>query len=427
LSLRNIARRRKRPRAAPPRVGLFGLLGSGNLGNDASLEVVMTYLRTQHPEAVIDAMCMGPERLRTTYGIEAIPMLWYRRFDEKTSGMSAMALKSLGKGLDALRTASWVRRHDVVIVPGMGVLEATLPLRASGVPYAMFLLCASGRLFATKVALVSVGANTMNQRLTRWLFTGAARLAYYRSYRDSPSREAMRRQGVDTTHDRVCPDLVFGLPTPPDDPGEVRSVGVGVMAYYGANDDRPHADEVFDAYIEPMKRFIRWLVDTDHRVRLFWGDDVDGIAVQEIMADLRAHRPDLDPGTVVAEAFSSLSELMGEMALVGAFAGTRYHNVLCALKLSKPTLSIGYSAKHDALMADMGLSDFCQSARSIDVDRLIGQLTELENRSAELRRSLRERNDAMARGVDDQFAVLSSVLFPAGDLAPALSGARAGT
>jgi polysaccharide pyruvyl transferase WcaK-like protein len=176
-----------------------------------------------------------------------------------------------------------------------------------------------------------------------------------------------------------------------------------------------------------MKRFIRWLVDTDHRVRLFWGDDVDGIAVQEIMADLRAHRPDLDPGTVVAEAFSSLSELMGEMALVGAFAGTRYHNVLCALKLSKPTLSIGYSAKHDALMADMGLSDFCQSARSIDVDRLIGQLTELENRSAELRRSLRERNDAMARGVDDQFAVLSSVLFPAGDLAPALSGARAGT
>ena len=69
-----------------------------------------------------------------------------------------------------MRTASWVRRHDVVIVPGAGVLEASLPLWPWGMPYAMFLLSASGRLFGTKVALVSVGAGIINQRATRWLF-----------------------------------------------------------------------------------------------------------------------------------------------------------------------------------------------------------------------------------------------------------------
>ena len=33
-----------------PRVGLFGILGAGNSGNDASLETVLAYLREAHPE-----------------------------------------------------------------------------------------------------------------------------------------------------------------------------------------------------------------------------------------------------------------------------------------------------------------------------------------------------------------------------------------
>ena len=89
----------------------------------------------------------------------------------------------------------------------MGVLESSLPLRAWGVPYAMFLLCAGGRLTGTKVALVSVGANTIKQRPTRFFFDTAARLACYRSYRDAQSREAMAEAG----HERVGRP---GLPGP---------------------------------------------------------------------------------------------------------------------------------------------------------------------------------------------------------------------
>jgi len=40
---------------------LLGLLGSGNLGNDISMESVLRYLRTDHPEAIVDVMCWGPE------------------------------------------------------------------------------------------------------------------------------------------------------------------------------------------------------------------------------------------------------------------------------------------------------------------------------------------------------------------------------
>ena len=82
---------------------------------------------------------------------------------------------------------------------------------------------------------------------------------------------------------------------------------------------------------------------------------------------------------------------MHEIARVGTVVATRYHNVLCALKLSKPTVSLGYSAKHRALMADMGLPEFCQSANSFDVNLLIKQFTELESHhpnSAKLWRSV---------------------------------------
>ncbi len=134
------------------RVGLFGLLGSGNLGNDGSLEAVLGYLRAAHPEAAVDALCGGPETVTARYAIPATRLHWYRGEYRTASRAGAIAGKGLGKVVDAFRTAAWVRRHDVVIVPGMGVLEATLPLRPWGFPYALFLLCASGRLLGTRVA-----------------------------------------------------------------------------------------------------------------------------------------------------------------------------------------------------------------------------------------------------------------------------------
>src|SRR5215469_14754298 len=189
--------------ASHPRVGLFGLLGSGNIGNDASMEAVLHYLRAEHAHAVIDAMCFGPERVRGTYGIDAVPLSWYARHELRASGIMASGLKVAGKVLDALRIASWVRRHDVVIVPGMGVLETTLPLRSLGTPYEMFLVCAAGRLFGTKVALVSVGANVIKQRLARWLCRSAARLAFYCSYRNASSLEAMQSRHFGEPADKV--------------------------------------------------------------------------------------------------------------------------------------------------------------------------------------------------------------------------------
>ncbi|MGW0965718.1 polysaccharide pyruvyl transferase family protein [Streptomyces sp. NPDC002516] len=398
----------------PVRAGVFGLLGSGNLGNDGSLEAVLGYLRDRHPEVAVDALCGGPEAVTARYGIPATRLHWYRGEYRTASRAAAVVGKGLGKFVDVFRTAAWVRRHEVVIVPGMGVLEATLPLRPWGFPYALFLLCAAGRLSGTRVALVGVGAAPIGNRATRTLVRWSARLAAYRSYRDAPSRDAMRAMGVDTSRDEVYPDIAFSLPAPPagaptEAPGRVC---VGVMAFHGSDDDRDRANEIHRRYLDGTTGFVRALVEEGRPVRLITGDGVDAPVVTAILDAVDS------PLVSVAEA-ASLADVMKEMAAADSVVATRYHNLICALKAGTPTIALSYAAKSDALMDLMGLASYCHPAREVDTDRLLEQFRTLEKNTADVRRTLAERNEDAVRRLDHQFGALTAVLFPATDHAHA--------
>jgi polysaccharide pyruvyl transferase WcaK-like protein len=394
-------------RTASIRVGLFGILGSGNLGNDGSLEAVVNYLRGLDDEVELRFFCMGPEEVRARYGASAESLQWYESHAGNASGLHAVTLKMIGKLFDPFRTQAWVRHNDVVIVPGMGVLEATLPLRPWAFPYSLFWLGVTARLTGARVALVSVGSNVVRAQATRWFITQAARLAHYRSFRDELSRNSMREMGVDVEADQIYPDLAFALPNPPRmDP--TGTVGVGIMAYHGSNDDRSEADELHRHYVDTMTRFVHWLLNGGRRVRLYTTDQEDQPVLGALLADVRAQRTD-DPDIDV-ELVSTLPELMRRLAAVDTVVGSRYHNVLCALKLSKPTLSIGYAAKHEVLMRDMGLGDFCESARSVNLERLITKFEILERERDVLIAALDERNAEKTRLLDEQFAALSRVI-----------------
>ncbi|MFF7992610.1 polysaccharide pyruvyl transferase family protein [Kitasatospora xanthocidica] len=418
----------------PVRVGVFGLLGSGNLGNDGSLEAVLGYLRAEHPEAVVDALCGGPEAVTARFRIPATRLHWNRAEYRTASRAGAIAAKGAGKLVDAVRTAAWVRRHEVVIVPGMGVLEATLPLRPWGFPYALFLLCASGRLLGTRVALVSVGAAEIRARPTRALVRWSARLAAYRSYRDAPSRDAMRAMGVDTARDEVYPDLAFSLPTPPAStsaesttpestapagasPGTPGPVCLGVMDFHGGNDDRARAEEIHRRYLEGTIRFVRVLVGEGRPVRLLTGDACDAAVVAAILDAV-------DSPLVTAAEPASLADLMTEMAAADTVVAVRYHNLICALKTGTPVLALCYATKSETLMTEMGLGAYCHPAREVDADRLLEQFRELEKRSMELRRTLTERNLTAARRLEHQFTALTAALFPSADHVHAHSQAQ---
>jgi polysaccharide pyruvyl transferase WcaK-like protein len=384
-----MARHQNAARAGSPRVGLFGLLGSGNIGNDASTDVIVRYLRTEQPDAVIDAMCMGWQRMRERYGIETTPIQW-QSARTLPGGPLGAGLKVLGKALDIFRTAAWVRRHDAVIVPGMGIMDATLPLNPWGVPWSLFLLTATGRLLGTKVALVSAGATPAKNPVTARLYTLAARYAYYRSFRDEASREVIRRQGFDTSRDPVYPDLVYSLQIDPDAPLDPLTVGVGVMAYYGSNEDRSRADEIHTAYVFKMKAFVRWLIDSGRSVRLFVGDEVDQQVVDEIVADIRQYQPGLDPSRIIGTPVTTFPELTSLIAPAATVVASRFHNVMLAIKLGKPTISIGYSPKNESLMSDLGLTEYHQHIKFLDVEKLKVQFADIESHAAQVRKHLNE-------------------------------------
>jgi polysaccharide pyruvyl transferase WcaK-like protein len=374
--------------------------------------VVLNRIRARRPDAIFDAMCSGHEEVAARYGIESTPSLWYKQYGQRTPGLASVAIRAVGKVVEPFETLRWVRRHDVVIVPGTGALEATLPVQPWGTPYGLLLLCVAGRIFRTKVAFVNVGANVMNQRVTRWLQNAAARLAFYRSYRDEFSREAMRSRGVDVADDKVYPDLVFGLGTEAP-AGDAGTVGVGVMEYWGTNDDRRQADALRAGYVDHMTLFVAWLLDQGRAVRMLVGDTngCDDSVAREIVAGVLAVRPGLEPSSLTIGSLVRPSDLLAEMAAVGVIVATRYHNVVSALSLSKPTISIGYSTKHDVVMADMGVPEFCQSVRTLDVERLTEQFLELESRAPDVRRNLATRNEAKLRLLDEQFDLLCQALF----------------
>jgi len=140
--------------------------------------------------------------------------------------------------------------------------------------------------------------------------------------------------------------------------------------------------------------------------------------VQEILADLRSHKPDMESAWAVGDPVTSLGDLMREIAPVGSVVAIRYHNVISALKLSKPTLSLSYATKHDVLMASMGLSEFCLPASDLDLDQLKKRFEHMQAHSAELRAAVSEHNATTMEHLDRQFALLSALLLPGSRPAP---------
>jgi polysaccharide pyruvyl transferase WcaK-like protein len=180
------------------------------------------------------------------------------------------------------------------------------------------------------------------------------------------------------------------------------------MDFHGGNDDRARAEEIHRRYLDGTTRFVRALAEDGRTVRLLTGDDCDAPVAAAILDAV-------DSPLVTAAGAASLADLMKETAAADAVVATRYHNLVCALKAGTPTLALSYAAKSDALMARMGLDAYCHPAREVDADRLLEQFRSLEKKSAQLRRTLAERNADVTRQLEDQFTALTAALFPTTD------------
>lgn len=397
------------------RIGLYGRLGGGNIGNDAMLDAVMDYLHTEHPGAELDFMCEGPDEITERFAVPAVEMHWMQarkparsRIVQKVLTLVRLPVAAV---VDTWRTARWVRRHDVVVIPGAGVLEGTLPERPWELPYTMFVMAVSGRLFGVKTGLVCVGGSRVQEPAIRMLLRAAARLVDYRSFRDEYSLDVGRETGVAAPQDKAYADMAFWLPIEVTHDPEPKSVGLGVMAYYGAPSDRPRADEVHAQYVDQMKELTRLLVQSGRSVRLLIGDRLDEVVAKEVLADARGSWAGLSRLPVSYDPFTSFDGLTDQVASVQTVIAMRYHCVVAGLKVGRPTIAVAYGRKHDAVMAQMGLAEYVQDVRSLDLERLVEQVAALEANAAVIEKTLAERNADNRARLGELFRDLSTALF----------------
>jgi len=244
----------------PKRIGLFGMFGTGNIGNDGSLESMVRFLHRVAPEERLLCICGNPAAIERAFGLEAVPIYHRpRRLSDRRA--AAFLQRAAGRALLWFHAVRHLRRLKVLIVPGMGVLDdfSVSPL-GLGWPHDILSWFLLGRLMGVKIILVSIGAGPIRHPVSRRLMKAAARAAHYRSYRDTISKAFMESIGFDAGNDRIYPDIAFRLPAPPSTPheaeGQPLTIGVGVMAYYGWRNDLSRGAAIYTAYLWKMTQYV---------------------------------------------------------------------------------------------------------------------------------------------------------------------------
>jgi len=357
----------------PPRVLCYGFLGMGNLGNEASLAAFLVQLRTLQPQAQVWCLGTGPDDVTRQHGMPARSIMTGR------PGLPPVR-RAFARLVDVPRTWWLLGGADIAVVPGMGVFESSLgAANPFGLPYWLFVLALGARIRRRPLIFLSVGADRPHHPVTAFFFRHTLRLATYCSFRDELSARAAREMAGPRLPAPVFPDLAFGLPLPAKADARIPGrVVLGVMRF-GPRDD----PTVMEAYRSKLVGVVSTLVNAGDSVRLVIGDVADLPVAHEISEAVRS-ACGADEEQVAVSRADDQAEIMAEMAQAEVVIASRYHNVIAALRVGVPTVSLGYAEKNAALLERFALADRDQPIEDFDPDVLLRQVEEARTSSREV-------------------------------------------
>jgi polysaccharide pyruvyl transferase WcaK-like protein len=405
-----------------PKISLFGHFGAANFGNESTFQAMLWNLRSLMPDAEITCVCTAPETVAVDYNVATVPIsgvfvkAWTIR-----NPLSTLARK-LFVGIPSelyrwFKGIMVLRRMEVLIIPGTGLLNDAFSLAGWG-PYSTFKWSVIAKLCRCRLFFVSIGGGPLQSTAGRFLAKFALSLADFRSYRDRSTLQYLKQIGFRSGEDQVFPDLAFSLPPAllPDAHASKKGcrpvVGLGLMVcggMYGA--DRPTSAE-YSAYLETLVGFVKWVLGRENDVRLLIGDLADVPVIQEFKSLLRARSVTYEEERIIAEPITSAGELLSQLASTDLVVGTRFHNVLLALLLNKPSIAISFHHKCSSLMSEMGLSEYCQDIKQFNSDKLIEQFCNLEKNAAALKQTISEKVSDHRKALDEQYGLIFESLLP---------------
>jgi len=401
-----------RTEATRRKIALFGVFGVGNLGNECTLQALIYNIQKYVPQAEVSCICSGVQETRSAYNIPAslireMPL-------SPINNLMLRLLRRIFVGIPIeffrwLKAISKLKDVDMLVMTGTGML-GDFGIPPFGLHYEILKWTVIAKLCRCKVLFLSVGAGPIHHPLSRRFVKAALSCADYRSYRDQFSKDYLKSIGFDSERDYVYPDLAYSFPTAMM-PSANRNggshetvIGVGLMTYFNRRSILPKDETIYRDYIAKLGHFVSWLLEKKYTVRLLIGDAAyDHRARHDLSAFIEECGTTYENGRIIDEPAASVDDVLSQLAATDLVVASRFHNVLLALMLGKPVLAVSYHEKVDALMAEVGLAEFCQDIESIDLEKMIRQFATLEEHSNYLQQQLQRKAEACRVALDDQY------------------------
>jgi polysaccharide pyruvyl transferase WcaK-like protein len=408
-------------RTQKKKIAFFGLFGVGNLGNEITLQTILSHARKYFPDAEFKCICEDVTDTSLRHELPAFPISirfprksaakWYMRSTNPIIRLLRQVLIGTPRELlDWFRIFHLLMGVNALIFPGTGYLTDAYS-NALGWPYNVFKWSLIARLLRRKVLFVSVGAGPIYHPLSRWLIKSALALAHYRSFRDASTLTFLRMIGFSTDNDPVYPDLVFNLeqvvlPSPHVYKRSRPVIGIGLMDDPGRYSVETPNNATYLSYLHALKTLVHWLLIRNYDVRLLIGDVYD-IPVTRQFTELLTHNGLVGTrGRLFNEPAASVDQLLSQLASTDLVVATRFHNVLLSLLLEKPVIGITFHHKILSLMTQMGLAEYCLDMSTLDAERLIQQFCKLENNADKVKSLIRQKTKEFREALDQQYAAI---------------------
>lgn len=402
-----------------PKIALFGIFGVQNLGNECTLQAMLHNVRERLPRADVFSICYEPDDTSRRYGVPAVAVssLHHRGKQQPPSRGRGGKLRRILLQRVPAELRAWfaavktLRGTDLVLMTGTGMMT-DYNSNALGFPYDVFKWSVAARLARCRLRFVGIGVGPIYETLSRWFIKTGAALADYRSFRDRQSRDRLEKTGVKCGHDPIVPDLAFSLPVSLFSAANLYRqrcvVGVGVMHFVDPRAIKEcDRQRTYEEYLDKMCDFVIWLVERRYVVRILQGDArYDPAVRRDLRARLQQRGIDYDSAGIVDEESDSVADLLPQIQQTDFVVSPRFHNLVLALMFCKPTLSISYDPKNDALLEGFGLGEYCQPIGALNTQELIRQFLALEVRSEQLRSSIRRTVQQYRAQLDEQYAYI---------------------
>jgi polysaccharide pyruvyl transferase WcaK-like protein len=407
------------PDTTPKTVALFGMFGVGNLGNECTLQALLSNLRRFLPNAQVSCICGDPDATASSCSVPAYAIRGMSLPPLDNRVLRLLRRLFLGTFIELGRWVNAIRKlagTHMLVMTGTGMLS-DLGISPFGLHYDILRWSIAAKLCRCKLLFLSVGAGPIRHPVSKFFVKMALRLADYRSYRDIFSKSFVEGLGIATEGDAVYPDLAFSLPasTLPDacdGGGRRKVVGVGLITYDTSRTNNPEKVEtIYRDYIAKVAAFVRWLVEHDYTVRFLIGDVVyDGRVREDLGALLERIGLKYEAGQIIDEPARSVEELLSQLAATDIVVASRFHNVLLALLLRKPVVALSFHEKVDSLMKAMGMTEFCQDIENVDGDKLLCQFAALEDNLESIKCGLARQAESNRQKLEEQYEYIVNIV-----------------